>query len=95
MNHVLSAKHAFRFSGSVESGDTYDVLYKALGENDQAELISKDIAEITDMFSYLFDLEQIGIRLTALDSAMCPKFHAWALDCCPGVFFWGKKSQLR
>lgn len=36
---------------------------------------------MTDMFCCLFDLKQVGLRLTALNSAMCRKFH---VDRVPG-----------
>ena len=76
---VLNTKQGFRFSASVTRQDTYDSLYDALGANDDAQLISADVAEIVDMFCCLFDLKQVGLRLTALENAMCPRFH---VDSC-------------
>jgi hypothetical protein len=38
-------------------------------------LLLQDIAVLVDMFSCLFDLREVGLRLAALDSAMCPRFH--------------------
>lgn len=37
--------------------------------------VSEDIAELVDMFCYLFELKEAGVRLKVLDKAMCPKFH--------------------
>lgn len=45
------------------------------------EALSQDIGELVDIFCCLFDLERVGLRLTALDKAMCPKFH---VDKVPG-----------
>lgn len=78
---VLNTKQGFRFSASVTRQDTYDSLYDALGANDDALLISADVAEIVDMFCCLFDLKQVGLRLTALENAMCPRFHVDRVPC--------------
>ncbi|TQV71082.1 DUF1826 domain-containing protein [Aliikangiella marina] len=45
-----------------------------LGTNDYQNL-NKDIVELVDMYCCLFDLKRVGLRLTVLDKAMCPKFH--------------------
>ena len=44
-------------------------------------MLSKDIEELVEMFCYLFDLNRVGLRLTALDGAMCPKFHVDRIPC--------------
>jgi len=79
--YVLGLDHAFRFSSSLTPCDTSDSLYDALGANAEARLISEDVAEIVNMFCCLFDLEQIGLRLTTLERAMCPKFHIDRVPC--------------
>ena len=33
------------------------------------------------MFCFLFGLKQAGLRLTALDNAMCPRFHVDRVPC--------------
>ena len=43
--------------------------------------LSEDIAELVDMFCCLFDLGRVGLRLTVLDKAMCPKFHVDKVPC--------------
>ncbi|WP_444897480.1 DUF1826 domain-containing protein [Microbulbifer sp. SSSA005] len=40
-----------------------------------------DIQLLADMFSYLFELSGVGIRLTTLNGAMCPKFHVDRVPC--------------
>lgn len=79
--HILHINRAFRFSASVVSQNTFENLYDALGKNAEAQLLATDVAEIVTMFCYLFDLEQVGLRLTALDRAMCPKFHVDRVPC--------------
>lgn len=48
--------------------------------NNMAE-VSEDIAELIDMFCYLFELKQAALRLKVLDGAMCPKFHVDKVPC--------------
>lgn len=50
-----------------------DLLTAQLGASAQA--LTDDITELLDMLSYLFDHPHWGIRLTALDKAMCPRYH--------------------
>jgi Protein of unknown function (DUF1826). len=56
-------------------------LKKALGHTDAATLLSKDILKLVEMFCCLFGLKQAGLRLIALDTAMCPNFHVDRVPC--------------
>ena len=58
----------------------------------QAEL-SESIAELVDMFCCLFDLKRAGLRLTALDRAMCPKFHVDRVPCRLVTTFQGVATE--
>lgn len=49
--------------------------------NNKMPEVSEDIAELVDMFCYLFELKQAGVRLKVLDKAMCPKFHVDKVPC--------------
>ncbi|TDF39251.1 DUF1826 domain-containing protein [Alteromonadaceae bacterium M269] len=49
-----------------------DVLPDANGK----ELLIEDIYLLSDMLTCLFDCEQVGVRLTPMEQAMCPRFHA-------------------
>ncbi|MCG9784083.1 DUF1826 domain-containing protein [Vibrio brasiliensis] len=46
-----------------------------------ADALGEDIALIVDMFCCLFDVREAGLRLTALDTPMCPKFHVDHVPC--------------
>lgn len=78
---VLKFDHPIRFSSSITPLDAYDRLYHALGANNNARAISADITDIVDMFCCLFDLKQVGLRLSTLERAMCPKFHVDKVPC--------------
>lgn len=49
--------------------------------NNNMSEVSEDIAGLVDMFCYLFELKQVGMRLKVLDKAMCPKFHVDKVPC--------------
>jgi len=78
---LLALYRTFRISTAVTPKNTFDSLYDALGATYEAELISTDVTEIVSMFCCLFELEQVGLRLTTLDRAMCPKFHVDRVPC--------------
>jgi hypothetical protein len=40
-----------------------------------------DILHLVDVFSHLFELENVGLRFGMLDKAMCPKFHVDHVPC--------------
>lgn len=39
------------------------------------------IALLAEMFCTLFEIKRVGLRLTVLDKAMCPKFHVDKIPC--------------
>lgn len=41
----------------------------------------EDIVLLIEMYSYLFELDEVGLRLQVLDRAMCPRFHIDRLGC--------------
>jgi len=43
--------------------------------------LCEHIALLADMFCSLFELKRVGLRLTTLDKAMCPKFHVDKIPC--------------
>jgi len=60
-------------------------IFNQLIENDaalsNAHALCENIAELVEMFCVLFDLKEVGLRLTALDRAMCPRFHVDWVPC--------------
>ena len=66
---------------SVTPENTAAVLYDTFGKSDALTTVSNDIALLVDMFCCLFDLTHAGLRLTVLDSPMCPRFHVDRIPC--------------
>ena len=76
----LIANSGFQTSMTVSPATALTSVSQSLGRFEQTEL-SENIVELVDMFCCLFDLKRAGLRLTALDSAMCPKFHVDKVPC--------------
>jgi hypothetical protein len=66
---------------TLSSQDAFVLIHEALGGSGLMTPLSEDIAELVDMFCYLFDLNKVGLRLTVLDRAMCSKFHVDRVPC--------------
>jgi hypothetical protein len=80
VDSFLDSNASYQASMTVTPESALSSLNDALGDRGKTEL-SEDIAELVDMFCYLFELRRVGLRLTALDSAMCPKFHVDKVPC--------------
>lgn len=50
-----------------------------LSENRQTFI--EDVVLVVDMFSCLFELDHVGLRMAVLSTAMCPKFHVDRIPC--------------
>lgn len=57
------------------------------------EQLRSYMAEIIDMFCVLFDTEKVGLRLSVLDKAMCPRFHFDRVPCRLVTTFCGKGTE--
>ncbi|WP_417879832.1 DUF1826 domain-containing protein [Vibrio sp.] len=66
---------------SLTPDNTADWIRTRLEDYACTQALSEDIALIVDMFCCLFDLKEVGLRLTRLDSPMCPKFHFDRVPC--------------
>ena len=65
----------------------------ALCNYSDATALSNDVAQLVDMFCYLFDLNHAGLRLTTLDRAMCPRFHVDRVPCRLVTTYQGCSTQ--
>ena len=80
-DNILVANSALQVSQVVTPQDTQAVIERVLGATTEASALSEDIAQLVDMFCCLFELERVGLRLSALDGAMCPRFHVDRVPC--------------
>ena len=76
----LASNQKFQTSMIVTPENALSNVRQALGAQ-SSPLLSENIAELVDMFCFLFDLKRTGLRLSILDRAMCPKFHVDKVPC--------------
>ncbi len=81
VDEFLKSNSGFQASMTLSPQDAFASIYKVLGGSELTVQLSEDIADLVDMFCCLFDLGKVGLRLTVLDKAMCPKFHVDQVPC--------------
>ncbi|MEH6552445.1 MAG: DUF1826 domain-containing protein [Pseudomonadales bacterium] len=81
VNDFLVSNRGFQVSMTLSPQYAVAPIHKALGGSELTAPLSEDIIELVDMFCCLFDLGQVGLRLTVLDKAMCPRFHVDKVPC--------------
>ncbi|SIS46229.1 DUF1826 domain-containing protein [Neptunomonas antarctica] len=74
-HQIMETKPTLKVAMAVTPSDACSAIYTALGSTEYAQTLSEDIAQLVDMFCCLFGLKRAGLRLVALDRAMCPRFH--------------------
>ncbi|WP_096085114.1 DUF1826 domain-containing protein [Agaribacterium haliotis] len=93
IKQLLSRKPGFQLALSLSPEQAEQQLLDAFGEKTSYLLLSRDIANLVDMFCCLFELKRAGLRLTVLDRAMCPKFHVDKVPCRLVSTFAGRASE--
>lgn len=88
----LISNPTFQLSMTVTPQSVLSSLSESLGSSGQT-VLGENIAELVDMFCCLFDIKRAGLRLTALDRAMCPKFHVDKVPCRLVTTFQGVATE--
>ena len=79
--NIVTLSPTLKITAVVRPEDKCLSLKKALGSKVISQSLLKDIENLVEMFCFLFGLKQAGLRLTALDNAMCPRFHVDRVPC--------------
>ncbi len=77
---LVASRPTLVVSMSVSPDTVFEHIRESLGTAHDCPL-SKDVAELVDMFCYLLGIKRAGLRLAVLDKAMCPKFHVDRVPC--------------
>ena len=80
VDSFLESNSTFQASMTVTPESALSSVNDSFNNGSQLEL-SENIAELVDMFCCLFELKRVGLRLSVLDRAMCPKFHVDRVPC--------------
>jgi len=81
VNDFLHTHHHYEKSIIARQDTIYDRLMQEDIGLHHAQFLGRDISELVKMFCLLFDRQQVGLRLTLLDKAMCPRFHVDRVPC--------------
>lgn len=90
---ILQAKPTLKLATVVGTSNTEVAIQEALGSTRDSDILGKDIAYLVDIFSCLFEIERVGLRLVALNKAMCPRFHVDHVPCRLITTYTGNTTQ--
>ena len=88
----MTSRQRFEVARRVTPQSTESCINEALRIPEE-NAFSRDVAELVDMFCCLFGLEYVGLRLTALTRAMCPRFHVDNVPCRLVTTYQGPATQ--
>ncbi|EDP60175.1 succinylglutamate desuccinylase [Vibrio sp. AND4] len=91
-NQFISSNPSFNKSLDVSPENTYEALQYAT-DGSTPEILLRNIADLVDMFCYLFELKSAGLRLATLTSPMCPRFHVDQVPCRLVTTYHGTATQ--
>jgi len=83
----------FKVSMTVSPDSSLSSVLDALGEPEANLPLAKDISQLVEMFCCLFEQERVGLRLTVLNHAMCPRFHVDRVPCRLVTTYQGPATQ--
>lgn len=78
---VLEKNPQVQFAAIVTPQSVGSTLKSQFGSCEHALSLSSDISKLVDMFCFLFDLPEAGLRIKVLSEAMCPRFHVDWVPC--------------
>lgn len=78
---LLKNEDTFSLIEIIELNEIKAKLNAVLPGHSYKSAFISDLYNICDMFAVLFDLKKIGLRLTILERAMCPRFHVDHIPC--------------
>jgi len=81
VDKLLESNNNFQASLIATPDNIFNKLIETEKELINAQALCEDIAELVEMFCLLLDFKQVGLRLTVLDRAMCPRFHVDMVPC--------------
>lgn len=90
---LLASDTGLQVTAVVTPDDVASQLNKQLPTALPLTELTENIAELVDLFCCLFDIKNVGLRLTVLDRAMCPRFHVDKVPCRLVTTFQGTATQ--
>lgn len=89
----LAKGETLNVTEEVSATDPLEALKENTALQSWGEALTKDIAQMIEMFGYLFEVENVGLRIRTLDKAMCPRFHIDRVPCRFITTYAGQATQ--
>lgn len=81
ITYLQQKNMGFELRRQINIPNVVEVLKVLLPQHAASISFIEDVTKIVDMFSCLFGLKRIGLRLSVLNKAMCPLFHTDKVPC--------------
>ena len=92
-NYIVNEIPDLHISEVVKNQDVKTMLIDRFGENKNILHLIEDISKLVKLFCNLFNINQIWLRLDAINSPMCPRFHTDNLKCRLVTTYKGPATQ--
>jgi len=93
VNSIMATSANLRVLITARPNNAVKNLVESAPELSDKQALCEYIAMLVDMFCTLFELKGVGLRLTTLDQAMCPKFHVDKVPCRLVTTFAGTATE--
>lgn len=93
MAHLQQKYMGFELRRQISMPNLAEVLKVSLPQYASSINFIEDVVMVADMFSCLFGLERIGLRLSVLNKTMCPRFHTDKVPCRLITTYAGKGTE--
>ena len=90
---LLEQNASFRIQQIHNVSQIRTLLRNSLPDSNEKNAFIEDIALVVDMFSFLFEADEIGLRLQCVSAAPCPAFHNDRIPCRLLLTYHGAGSQ--
>ena len=78
---LVESKPGLNFRSVLTPEKAAESLRSSLPDLHNRSAFIDDVVLLLEMYSCLFELDEVGVRLQVLDRAMCPRFHTDKLGC--------------
>ena len=78
---VVEQRSVLQLSSRVTVNNVERKLTDELGSQPLLTPLQQDIAHLVNLFCCLFNLSDVGLRLSILNDTMCPRFHVDRVPC--------------
>jgi hypothetical protein len=90
---TLLAEHQIKIVRAMSPEEVFPILNNLLPDSQYKHAFLEDVHLLSDMMCCIFDCKSVGLRLTTLDHAMCPKFHTDKISGRLICTYMGKGTQ--